>query len=182
MSGRPEMDRTLLTLLLVVLILLAGYGLLAGWRSRARRQSDIPPLPPVAPELGTELAEPLSGLYVSTTRAGSWQDRVVASGLGRRAAATLRLYAGGVLIDRVGESEIFIPAADLLGVDSGPGIAGKVMAMPDGILLITWNLGGSKLDSGLRLDDLQAQAEWIAVARKLLPVGNTHNTENGASS
>jgi len=82
----------------------------------------------------------------------------------------------------VGESEIFIPAADLLGVDSGPGIAGKVMAMPDGILLITWDLGGSKLDSGLRLDDLQAQAEWIAVARKLLPIGNTPNTENGASS
>ena len=163
------MDRTLLTLGLVVLILLAAWGLFAGWRHRAQRQSDLPELP-VAPPIGdgVDLTEPLTGLYVSTTRAGSWQDRVVARGLGRRAAATLRLTADGVHIERVGESEIFLPVRDLEAVGTAPGIAGKVMAMPDGILVLTWNLGGTRLDSGLRLDDLEAQAEWISVASQLI--------------
>lgn len=166
------MDRTLLTLLLVAIILLAGYGLLVGWRHRAERQADVPELPVVPVGFGDELAEPLAGLYVSTTTAGSWQDRVVANGLGRRAAATLRLSAAGILIDRVGERPIFIPATDVRAIGTAPGIAGKVMAMPDGILVITWNLGGRNLDTGLRLEDLQAQSDWIGVARQLIPGGS----------
>lgn len=162
------MDRSLLTVGLILLILLSGYGLFVGWRHRAQRQSDLAELP-VAPEPGTDLVEPLTGLYVSTTRAGAWQDRIVARGLGRRAAATLHLTSAGVLIERVGESEIFIPTADLTAIGTAPGIAGKVMAMPDGILIITWNLGGIALDSGLRLVDLQAQADWIDAAQQLIP-------------
>ncbi len=173
------MDRTLLTVGLILVILLAAYGLRLGWKHRAQRQSDIA-APPAAPEdLGEELTEPLSGLYVSTTRAGSWQDRIVAHGLGRRAAAVLHLTSVGVLIERTGENEIFIPVADLEAIGSSPGIAGKVMAMPDGILLLTWNLGGTRVDSGLRLQDLQAQADWIALAQQLIP---TTITNDGASS
>ncbi|SDO27614.1 hypothetical protein SAMN04515671_0405 [Nakamurella panacisegetis] len=163
------MERLLLTLVLVALILLSAYGILVGWRHRAARQSDLA-APPAAPaDLGDELCAPLSGLYVSTTNAGSWQDRIVAHTLGRRAAATVHLSRRGVLIDRVGETAIFIPAADLVAVGAAPGIAGKVMAMPDGVLVITWDLGGVQVDSGLRLDDLQAQAEWIQTARQLIP-------------
>ena len=172
------MERLLLTVGLIILILLAAYGILVGWRHRAARQSDLA-VPVAAPaELGDELYEPLSGLYVSTTKAGSWQDRIVAHTLGRRAAATLHLSPLGVLIDRVGETEIFIPTADLVAVGSAPGIAGKVMAMPDGVLIITWNLGDVAVDTGLRLDDLEAQAEWIAAARQLIP----HTTSTDGAS
>ena len=176
------MDRLLLTLLLVVLILLAAYGLLVGWRHRARRQSDIAELPVAPADLGRELAPPLTGLYVSTTKAGSWQDRIVARGLGRRAAATLWLTDAGVLIERVGEDEIFIPTTDVVAVDTAPGIAGKVMGMPDGVLLITWRLGGITVDSGLRLQDLQAQAEWIIAARALTGENAADTSENGATT
>ena len=165
------MDRALLTILLIAIILLAAWGLLVGWRHRAQRQSDIAAPPAVPDDCGPELTEPLTGLYVSTTKAGSWQDRVVAHGLGRRASATLHLRTAGVLIDRIGETAIFIPMADLAAVDTAPGIAGKVMAMPDGILVLTWNLGGDRVDSGLRLDDLEAQADWIGLARQLIPLG-----------
>jgi hypothetical protein len=178
------MDRTLLTVALIALIVLAAYGLLVGWRHRAGRQADLAPLPAVPEDFGTELAEPLAGLYVSTTKAGSWQDRIVAHGLGRRAAATLRLSERGVLIERVGESDIFIPAMDLEAVDTAPGIAGKVMAMPDGILILTWKLSGVGLDTGLRLHDLDAQAEWISVAEQLLAGASKSpdTTNDGASA
>ena len=172
------MDRALLTLVLVVVILVAAYGLLVGWRHRAARQADFPELPQVPEDLANELVEPLSGLYVSTTRAGSWQDRVVARSLGRRAAATVHLYASGILVDRVGESPVFLPAAAVESVGTAPGIAGKVMGMPDGILVLTWALAGGSFDSGVRISDLQAQAQWIAATQRAFPAGR-HGNDRG---
>lgn len=174
------MDRFLLTAGLVGVILLAAWGLLVGWKHRAQRQSGVADLPAAPVDLGEELIEPLTGLYVSTTPAGSWQDRIVAHGLGRRAAATLHLSRIGVLIERIGESEIFVPVEDLVAVGTAPGIAGKVMGMPDGILVITWNLGDLRVDSGLRLDDLAEQVEWIATANRL--IGPATITNDGASA
>ncbi len=171
------MDRTLLTVVLILLILLAAYGLLVGWRHRAARQAALPDLPAVPEQLGEDLTEPLDGLYVSTTVAGRWQDRVVARGLGRRATATVHLTTAGILIDRVGESPIFLPAAGVESVGTAPGIAGKVMGMPDGILLLTWNLAGNRLDSGLRITDLEQQAHWLAAAERMFP-GRPENLDN----
>lgn len=175
------MDRAILTILLVLVILLAAYGLLVGWRSRAARQADFPelPVPPVDPAgLGDELTAPISGLYVSTTAAGRWQDRIVARGLGRRAAATVHLHPSGILIDRVGESALFLPAAAVEAVGTAPGIAGKVMGMPDGILVLTWRLAGTRLDSGLRISDLEAQAQWLTAAERLFPGRPRNDLDN----
>lgn len=167
-----------MTVLLVLVILLAAYGLLVGWRHRAARQSDYPELPVAPEQLGDELTEPISGLYVSTTAAGRWQDRIVARGLGRRASATVHLYTTGILIDRVGESELFLPAADVVAVGTAPGIAGKVMGMPDGVLVLTWELAGTGLDSGVRIGDLDAQAEWLAAAERIFPGRPTDDIDN----
>lgn len=172
------MDRVLLTVGLVLIILLAAYGLLVGWRHRAARQSAFPELPVAPHDVGDELTEPIDGLYVSTTVAGRWQDRIVARGLGRRAAATVHLYTAGIVIDRVGESALFLPAADVRAVGTAPGIAGKVMGMPDGILVLTWSLAGSDLDSGVRINDLEAQAQWLAAAEQLYPGRPTDDLDN----
>ena len=159
------MDRVLLTLGLVLLVLLIFGGLWWGWRNRARRQGDIPALPAVPTVTGTQLTAPLEGVYVSTTRAGSWQDRVVVHGLGRRAKATLHLADDGVLVDRVGEDPIFLPAAAITAVGTAPGIAGKVMGMPAGLLVLTWRNGDALLDSGFRSDDPDDQDDWLAAAQ-----------------
>ncbi|GGL86254.1 PH-like domain-containing protein [Nakamurella endophytica] len=165
------MTRLVLVLALVVLIGLAYWGLAVGWRHRAARQSDVaaPPAPP--PGLDGELVAPLTGLYVSTTRSGRWQDRLVVHTLGRRARATVRLFDGGVLVDRVGEDPVWVPAAALDAVGTAPGIAGKVMGMDDGVLVLTWRLGDLPVDTGIRVDDLDAQQDWIAAAQRLLPGG-----------
>lgn len=165
------MERMLLVLGLVLVCVLAGYGLRAGWRHRAARQAGLPELPDATQAVGDVLTPPLTGLYVSTTTAGNWQDRIVARGLGFRADATVLLTPEGVLIDRNGADPIYVPVQDLLEVTTAPGIAGKVMGQPDGILIVRWRLGDTVLDSGIRADDRDAQAEFLDAARKLINKG-----------
>jgi hypothetical protein len=91
----------LLLVLLCLLLLSAVLGAMrTGWRHRAARQAALARLPGVPDDLGPPLLAPASGLYVGTTSTESWQDRVVSGGLGRRAAATASLSAGGLLIDK----------------------------------------------------------------------------------
>ena len=164
------MERALLVIGLVAVCVLAGYGLRVGWRHRSARQSGIAGVPPTPDDLGPDLVPALKGVYVSTTTAGSWQDRIVAHGLGRRAAGAARLSVEGVCIEREGETDIFVPAADLVAVTTAPGIAGKVMGQPDGILILRWNLGGTLVDSGIRADDRDAQDDFIHAVTGIIPV------------
>jgi len=161
-------ERFWLTLAVLAVCVLAGYGLLVGWRHRAQRQAGLPELPSVPEDFGLALATPLTGLYVCTTTAGNWQDRIVARGLGRRANATAELTADGVLIDRIDDDAIFLPAGSLTAVGTAPGIAGKVMGLPNGVLIVSWRLGDVELDTGFRADDPQLQADWIAAAGALI--------------
>jgi hypothetical protein len=166
------MERFWLTLAVLAVCVLAGYGLVVGWRHRAQRQAGLAELPSVPTDLGPDLATALTGLYVSTTTSGNWQDRIVAHGLGRRANATAELTADGVLINRINDDPIFLPAGSLTAVGTAPGIAGKVMGLPNGVLIISWRLGDVLLDSGFRADDPALQAEWIDKARALIaPTG-----------
>jgi hypothetical protein len=163
-----DWPRLWLTLAIVVLCVVFAALLRLGWRHRATRQSGFAALPaaPVLP--GDQLAQPLTGVYVSTTNTGQWQDRIVVHGIGRRAKATARLYESGVMIDRAAEDPIWIPRDALLSVSTAPGVAGKVMGLADGILLITWTWSGKGVDSGFRADDPIAQAAWIDAAATLL--------------
>jgi hypothetical protein len=163
-----DWPRLWLTLAMVALCVVFAGLLLLGWRNRARRQSEFgaPPAEPADP--GADLAAPLTGVYVSTTKSGQWQNRIVVHSVGRRAAATVELHAAGVLIDRIAETPLWIPRSALVAVGTAPGVAGKVMALPDGILVLTWRWDGVTVDSGFRADDPDAQADWIHAATALL--------------
>jgi len=177
-------ERLLLVLGCVLFCALLVFGLYVGWRHRAARQSGLTELPALPSELGPDEVAPMTGMYVSTTTAGNWQDRVVARGLGRRAAGAARLSAEGVCIERDGESDIFIPAADLVEVTTTPGIAGKVIGQADGIVIIRWRLGGALLDSGFRADDPDRQLDWIDAAAAQLAArraAGDANPEHGAT-
>ena len=165
--------------LAMVGVCLVFAGLLAlGWRNRRRRQSQFPPLPVLPTSLGEQLTAPITGIYVSTVFSGQWQNRIVASGLGRRAKAELRLYPEGVVIDRLAEEPLWVPAEQLREVGTTAGTAGKVMATPDAILLITWAWGVETVASGVRSDDLHAQLPWIAAAQALVPDAELSRNEH----
>lgn len=162
------MERTLWVLGLVLVCLLAAWGLWIGWKHRGGRQAGLSPLPAVPNAPGDVITPALTGLYVSSTTAGNWQDRIVAHGLGVRAPAIVRLTEDGVLIDREGADPIFVPVTDLVEVTTAPGIAGKVMGQADGILIVRWRLGETELDSGIRADDRDEQVEFLAAAAALI--------------
>jgi hypothetical protein len=162
------MTRALLVLACAVFVLLLLAGMRLGWRNRERRQAILPPLPAVPEDLGAERLPVVTGVYVGTTFADSWQDRVVHGGLGRRAAATVGLYDAGALIDRTGAEPVFVPAADLLDARLAPALAGKVMGA-GGLLVLRWRLGAHEMDTGFRADDKSVYPSWVRTLARSAP-------------
>jgi hypothetical protein len=138
-------------LVLVVVLVLAGMWL--GWRGRRRRSATVVPALPTAPaDLGAARLGPLDAVYVSTTRAGDWLDRVSAHGLGVRSPATVGVFDAGVRIGRTGAPDVFVPAGALRGATTAPGMAGKFVG-GDGLVVLTWQADPDDprgLDTGLR--------------------------------
>ncbi|WLQ06230.1 PH-like domain-containing protein [Arthrobacter oryzae] len=164
------MDNKILTLvitlpLIAVVLLMIGLG----WRNRLRRQSDVEQLPAVPQELSLPLAA-ADGQYVATTTSGDWLDRIAVHGLGIRTDAELTVHPEGVLFERSGAGPLFIPANRVTGVRQDSGMAGKFVEK-DGLLVVSWTLGGRELDTGFRTrraDDkpavLEAFQELISAA------------------
>lgn len=160
------MIRVLLIVICVESLLLVLVAMAWGWHRRGARQVPLLGELPVAPaDLGARQQEPITGLYVGTTFAGSWQDRVVAGGLGRRADATATLFAGGVVIERQGEASVFLPGAAITGARLAPGLAGKVVGA-GGLLVVQWRWNGHDLDTGFRADDKRAYVAWVAALQR----------------
>jgi hypothetical protein len=152
--------RLLLVLVCLAVVVGALWAMRVGWRHRVARQFGLGSLPEPATELGYPLLPAETGLYVGTTSAASWQDRIAAHGLGRRAAATAFLFPAGLVIDRVGDSSIYLPVASIMDARLAPGLAGKVVGA-GGLLVVRWRLGDAMLDTGFRADDKCSYPEWV---------------------
>ena len=141
------------TIVLVAVVLLVYWGMRAGWRARTRRSAALLPALPVPPaELGAERLAPVDAVYVSTTRAGDWLDRVSAYGLGVRSPAQVGVFDAGVRVTRQGATDLFVPAASVRSATSAPGMAGKVVG-GEGLVVLTWQADPADprgLDTGLR--------------------------------
>jgi hypothetical protein len=160
------MIRVLLSLAVLAFFVLCAAAMWWGWHNRARRQSYLPALPPVPESFGEPLLPPLSGVYVSTTTAGDWQDRIVVGGIGFRSVVQARLHAGGLLLDRTGAVPLWIPADALVAARADRALAGKVMGI-EGLLVVRWRLSGHLLDTGVRGDDKDVYDEWIDAIHSL---------------
>ncbi|MET7998158.1 transporter [Amycolatopsis sp. NPDC005232] len=170
------MDRFLLVLGIVAFFLLCLWGMWVGWRRKSRSQSaQVPPFPGIPGDPGEILLES-TGLYVSTTTAGHWQDRVVTRGAGLRTGAVWRLYPGGIAVERGGAPDFWIPREAVTGIRRDSKIAGKVMGT-DALLVITWRLGDADLDTGFRGDELDDYPQWI---EQLSPDNSDHDIKGGA--
>jgi hypothetical protein len=157
---------TLVTLGVFVLLCLL---MLRGWRSRQRRQGDLP-VPPPAPQVqGEVLVGAVPGLFVGTTFADDWLDRVAVHDLAHRAAGWLLVTADGVHVEREGARDLYLPFGAITAAAPGDALAGKVIGK-DGMLLLDWRLGGRLLTSGFRADDHSQHARLAAAITAQLPV------------
>ena len=156
---------TLATRGVVVLLCLL---MLKGWRSRQRRQSDLPPPPAPPTQRGAVLVGATPGVFVGTTFGADWLDRVAVHDLAHRAAGWIVVATDGVHVEREGLPDLYLPYRDVAGVTTGDAHAGKVVGK-DGLLLVDWRLGGRLLTSSFRADDHDAHRRLADAITSQLP-------------
>lgn len=156
------MERILWVVGCIVVWALAVFLMYRGWKGRARRQADrIGELPAVPADLGVQLIAPSTGLYVGSTVAPSWQDRIAVGDIGYRATGAISRWTGGILLERDGASTIWIPNESIRAIRTERGLAGKVMTK-DGVLVVRWELPtGTEIDTGFRGDDKTVYPAWV---------------------
>jgi hypothetical protein len=155
-------DRLVLTLATLAFGVGMSLLMLRGWRGRQRRQADLPPPAPVPETLGAPVLSAVAGLFVGTTAAGDWLDRIAVHGLSTRAPAWLSVRADGVLVERDGADPLWLPYAVVRAASTGEALAGTVVGQ-GGLLLVDWRLGGHPVTSGFRADD-SAEHRRLATA------------------
>lgn len=151
---------------LLIFVAFVYWLMRQGWKWRGSLQSDLPELPVAPAEPGeAKLAAP--GRYHGSTTAGQWLDRIVAHGLGTRSRAELTLTGAGLVVDRPGAQDFFVPASALREARLDKGIAGKVLA-EGGLLIVTWAHGDRLIDSGFRLDHAAEQSDWVTTVNDMI--------------
>jgi hypothetical protein len=154
--------------LITLAILLAIFALMWwGWRGRLRRQAGVADLPAV-PDDAAPAVLSVAGQYVTTTSAGDWLDRIAVHGMGIRTNAVLELRDTGVLLLRKGAPDIYIAAGALEEVTTQAGMAGKFVEA-DGLVVITWRLGGKLVDTGFRTTEATAKKPLLQALKALVP-------------
>lgn len=155
---------------LLIFIALVYWLMRQGWKWRGSLQSDLPALP-TAPDAPGEPLRTSTGRYHGSTTAGQWLDRIVAHGLGVRSRVELTLTDAGLDVVRPGATDFFVPRSALREARLDKGIAGKVLA-EGGLLVVTWEHGGTLIDSGFRADRSDEHADWVTALNHLI-----HTTE-----
>jgi hypothetical protein len=152
---------------LVVVIAVVIQLMMRGWRRRAEQQQElIGNLPDLPDELGMASAHS-RGMYIGSTFAPAWNERVTAGDLGYRSKAVLTRYPEGIIVERTRAQPIWIPQGSITAVRTERGLtsgAGRVAAR-NGILAIRWRLpSGVEIDTGFRADDREEYDGWLQEA------------------
>lgn len=153
----------------VGLLIVLGLALLAlmwlGWRARARRTAGVAA---ASIEPSAEPTMDVEGVYVSTTTAGEWLDRIAADGLGVRSAVRVQVSPDGVWLRRRGAPDVAVPTADLRGARRESGIAGKVPG-GHGLVVLRWQREDRALDTGIRTRYAADRDPLIAAINAITP-------------
>lgn len=154
----------LLTGLTVGLMLL----MFRGWNNRGRKIviNDLPALP----DSRDEAEYTVEGIYVSSTLEALPYERVVSQHLGIKAAVVVHVRTDGVLLQRQGATDIFIPKERLKEVGRTAGMIGK-FAAHGSIVVLRWDPdGATTIDSGIHIRSDEVRQEFLTALRTLLGV------------
>ncbi|AIY00553.1 hypothetical protein ART_0954 [Arthrobacter sp. PAMC 25486] len=162
------MSKEALIVISAVVPLVAIVALMwLGWRGKLKRQAGVAGLPEVPDGLGTAVIS-VPGQYVVTTSTGDWLDRLAVHGLGIRTPGIASVHPDGVVIERRGAQDLFIAKDALTNVGTQAGMAGKFVEK-DGLIVISWNLADTEVDTGFRTTEAGAKRPLIEALQALLP-------------
>jgi hypothetical protein len=151
---------------LVVLIAVIIQLMMRGWRRRGEHQAELIGSLPDVPETVGEAMVTTRGLYVGSTLAPAWNERITAGDLGYRSKAVLTRYPEGIMLERIRAKPIWIPQESITAIRTERGIAGKVAAR-NGILAIRWRLPlGVEIDTGFRANNRDEYSDWLQEERR----------------
>ena len=151
-----------------------------GWQWRRTLQGGLPALPQPPEDLGEPLLA-TEGRYHGSTAADEWLDRIVAHGLGVRSKVRLTLTEQGLDVDRVGAPGFFVATDALRGARLDRAIAGKVLP-EGGLLVVTWELGDTLIDSGFRSDRAADHPAWVQRIIRLRGDNAVASTDTGPAA
>lgn len=152
-----EIAASMMIALALVLLGLAWWG----WHNRRRRfhhlegalVRDLP---------GSASVLSFDGLYVATTVADKPMDRIPVGPLSFRAKAKFSLHPEGVVVGAQGETPILLDAKGGIQAGLATWTIDRVVE-PEGLVMIRWNLGGTEVDSYLRITETHPNAIVDAV-------------------
>jgi hypothetical protein len=135
---------------IIVIVLIVGFlALMArSWNRRKARQAELASTVPVPTDPGATLVT-ADALYLSTTPDGEPLNRIAVRGLGFRARFGVVVTSAGIILPIPGESEIFIPKADIREISTASWTIDRGIE-PDGLTVVRWTLGDTTAISGSR--------------------------------
>jgi hypothetical protein len=142
--------RIAFTFITVAVIALAVWGMRRSWIKKARHFAHLPAPIAQAPEGTQWVVGPVEARFAGTTTTGQWLNRVVTHNLGTPRGVTVAVSPDGLWLTDDTDFNLWLPAHDIVAVRTGRGIAGDVVE-PDGMIIVSWTLGDTTLDSGIRV-------------------------------
>ena len=157
--------RLFLVAVMVLIILGVLLLMLRSWRKMRRGDRfdlfDLP-APMIHAPQGFMPGEEIEALFLGTSVHGQWLSKVLIHDLGTRSRARVSWDSYGILFERSGASDIYIPRSSLVEVTLGSGIAGTVRAK-DSVVIFVWNLGAHRIATGVRADTAQGHQQLIGL-------------------
>jgi hypothetical protein len=156
-----------LALVAVMLLIILGVLLLMrrSWRKMRRGDRfglfDLPAPMILAPQ-GFMPGEEIEALFLGSSVHGQWLSKVLIHDLGTRSRARVSWDSHGILFERSGASDVYIPRTSLVEVTLGSGVAGTVRAK-DSVVIFVWNLGNHQIATGVRADTAQGHQQLIGL-------------------
>ena len=160
-------SRIIFTLVVVVVIGLAIWGMRRAWLGKAKAFEHLP-APQVAPTANSvPVTQEFAARFAGSTVSGQWLNRITVHALGTPRGVVASVHSDGIFINDDGDFTLWIPKTDLKNVRSGRGLAGDVVE-PEGMVILTWNLGDQSIDTGLRVNRNLNHEEFYKAARELV--------------
>lgn len=159
------MDRTAAAVVVLALLALLLGLMWLGWRNLKRRNSGLPGPAPIPASDAAELLR-TPGMHVATTHAGRPLERVAVRGLAFRASADIRVTASGVELRLAGGTDCFVPRAAVRSVERASWTLDRAVER-GGLVVLGWTLGGSPIDTHLRVEDPAALVAALSTLLEL---------------